>query len=114
MIVKKQDARIVEKLGGSGLGKAQLYDWLGNEPMCPNLKMLSTVTLEPGATVGDHPHNGEAEIYYITQGSGEYNDNGQIVCVQAGDVTVCYDGQVHGLKNTGGEELVFYAVIVKG
>lgn len=114
MIIEKHAAETADKLGGSGEGKAQLYHWLAGAKECPNLSLLTTITLEPGATVSDHEHHGEAEIYCITQGSGEYNDNGKIVNVAAGDVTVCYDKELHGLKNTGGGELTFHAIIVKG
>ena len=113
MIIGKHEAIKEEKLGGEGIGSAQMYHWLGGEN-CPNLGLLATITLEPGTTVSDHTHTGEAEIYYITQGAGEYNVNGKTVPVKAGDVTVCYDGQTHGLKNTGDGELLFHAVIVKG
>lgn len=114
MIIEKHEAEKASKLGGSGEGNGELYHWLGSAPACPNLGLLSTITLEPGATVGDHEHHGEAEIYCLTKGSGIYNDNGTSVPVTAGDVTICYDGEMHGLKNTGGGELVFHAVIVKG
>ena len=114
MVIGKHEAVNADKLCGNGEGKAQLYHWLDGAKMCPNLELLTTITLEPGATVSDHPHHGEAEIYCLTEGSGEYNDNGKTVAVKAGDVTVCYDGEMHGLKNTGDGTLVFHAIIVKG
>ncbi|MEG2575247.1 MAG: cupin domain-containing protein [Christensenella sp.] len=114
MVIGKHKAETVDKLGGCGKGNAQLYHWLGDSPACPNLALLSTITLERGATVGDHAHHGEAEVYFITQGSGEYNDNGKTVDVAAGDVTICYKEETHGLKNTGDGELVFHAIIIEG
>ena len=114
MVIGKHEAVQADKLGGNGEGSAQLMSWLGDAELCPNLSLLTTITLEPGATVSDHPHHGEAEIYCLTQGSGDYNGNGKAVAVKAGDVTVCYDGEMHGLRNTGDGELVFHAIIVKG
>ena len=32
---------------------------------------------------------------------------------EAGDVTFCKDGDGHGVKNTGTEDLVFVALILK-
>ena len=37
--------------------------------------------------LGFHVHQNEGEAYYILSGTGEFNDNGTIVTVAAGDVT---------------------------
>ena len=113
MVIGKHEAVQADKLGGNGEGKAQLMSWLGDAEMCPNLSLLTTITLDPGATVSDHPHHGEAEIYRPTQGSGEYNDNGKYRPVKAGDITFTPDNHGHGLANTGNTDLVFMALIIK-
>ena len=43
---------------------------------------------------------------------GDYNDNGTVRPVKAGDVTFTPDGKGHGLKNTGDTDLVFMALII--
>ncbi len=43
---------------------------------------------------------------------GDYNDNGVIRPVKAGDVTFTPDGKGHGMKNTGDTDLVFMALII--
>nr|MCR4870471.1 cupin domain-containing protein [Atopobiaceae bacterium] len=45
-------------------------------------------------------------------GTGEYNDNGTIVEVGPGDTTICSDGELHCLKNTGDVPLEFIALIL--
>ena len=52
-------------------------------------------------------------MYYILEGTGMYEEDGEAVAVEAGDVTYCEDGHGHGLKNNGKEELVMVAVILK-
>ena len=42
-----------------------------------------------------------------------YDDNGKAVSAEAGDVFFCKDGDGHGLKNTGEEDLSFVALILK-
>lgn len=42
-----------------------------------------------------------------------YEEDGQEIAVEAGDVTYCDDGHGHGLKNTGSEELAMIALILK-
>ena len=66
----------------------------------------------PGDSIGDHLHTGNNEIYYVLSGSADYNDNGTTVKIEAGDVTVCNDGESHGLVNTGSEPLHLIALIL--
>ena len=75
--------------------------------------LLNRITLKPNCEIGHHEHHGEAEMYYILEGTGMYEEDGKAVAVEAGDVTYCEDGHGHGLKNNGKEELVMVAVILK-
>ena len=49
----------------------------------------------------------------LRKGAGIYNDNGKEYPVEVGDVTFCADGNGHGIKNAGEEDLVFVALILK-
>jgi len=69
-------------------------------------------TLEPGASIGYHIHEGESEIYYIYSGEGEINDNGTTIPVKPGDAIVTPNGHGHGIRNTGEEALHFIALIL--
>ena len=42
-----------------------------------------------------------------------YEDNGKAIPAEAGDVFFCKDGDGHGIKNTGTEDLTFVALILK-
>ena len=68
--------------------------------------------LQPGQSIGDHMHIGNNEIYYVLSGTGDYNDNGTLVKISAGDVTVCNDGESHGAVCTGTEPLEMIALIL--
>lgn len=70
MIIGKHEAIKEEKLGGEGIGSAQMYHWLGGEN-CPNLGLLATITLEPGTTVSDHtiPAKRKSIISHREQGN---------------------------------------------
>lgn len=74
-------------------------------------RLLSQITLPPGALVAEHAHTGEYEVYLILSGEGDYFDNGTAVKVHAGDVTLCRSGEKHCLINTGNSDLVFVAFI---
>ena len=75
-------------------------------------RLFSHIVLKPGQVFGTHKHVGEFEIYDIIRGEGVYNDNGQDVAVRAGDVTVCADGESHGIRNTGTTDLELVALIL--
>ncbi len=75
-------------------------------------RLFSRITLNPGCSIGFHVHEGESELFYIMKGTAEYNDQGKIVEVSAGDVTICPDGAGHGIANRTDEVVEVMAVIV--
>lgn len=86
---------------------------LNQEEMGAHCRMFSKVVIPPGGELGCHEHVGETETYYILSGQGIYTDNGTELTAEAGDVFFCKDGDSHGLRNTGTEDITFVAVILK-
>lgn len=80
---------------------------LNNKGRC-----FAHTTVNPGSGIGYHVHNGDTEIYYVVSGCAEYNDNGTISMIEAGDVTITPSGTGHGIKNTGSEPLEIIALIL--
>jgi len=114
MITKKADRIIDTEIGqGESYGILNLERLFDCSFMPKHLGMYSRAYLEPGACVGFHIHTDEAESYYILSGSGEYDDNGEIYLVEAGDLTYTPNGHGHGIKNTGDVVLEFIALIIK-
>lgn len=105
---KKVEIR--ENIAG-GVGFIKL-EHLMDGKLSDKCRMFSCVTIRPGESIGNHPHYGETETYYITSGCGTYYDNGVERSVAAGDVLHCKDGDNHGIKNTGNTDLVFIALIL--
>ena len=106
-MIRKGSDRIVEKpqrkFGAPGFITVRQ---LINDPAELNGKVL------PGNGIGYHVHVGDAEIYYVYSGKGEYNDNGTIVPIEAGDVTFCPAGSGHGVMCVGDEPLELIALIL--
>ena len=84
----------------------------GPEDLCGKGRLFANITLNPGCGIGFHVHEGESELFYIMKGTAEYNDNGEIKTVQAGDVTICPPGTGHGITNRTDEVVEVIAVIV--
>ena len=75
-------------------------------------RVFAHTTVWPGCSLGYHVHANESETYYILSGTGEFNDNGELKTVQAGDVTFTPAGEGHGIKNTGSEPMDLIALIL--
>ena len=102
----------VENMAG-GRGHVTIKHILGERELNGKCRLYAEVTIEPGCSLGYHEHHGESETYYLLAGKGVYSDNGKEMEAKAGDVFFCDDGNGHGLKNTGDEELSFVALILK-
>ncbi len=75
------------------------------------LTYVSSITLEPGCSIGVHTHSGDNEMYYIYEGTGTYTDGDETYPVQAGDVLFCNDGETHGIANESNAPLRFVALM---
>jgi mannose-6-phosphate isomerase-like protein (cupin superfamily) len=70
-------------------------------------------TLKPGSSIGYHLQK-EDEVYYILDGNGEMQMNGENFPVAAGDAILTRPGSSHGLKPSGDKELtLLIAYILK-
>ena len=102
----------VEHVNG-GAGFITREQLVSSEEVGEACRMYAKISVLPNCEIGYHEHHGETETYYLTKGAGIYNDNGKEYPVEVGDVTFCADGNGHGIKNTGEEDLVFVALILK-
>lgn len=88
---------------GKGHGKnALVFDTADFDTPC---KFIRYVELEPGASIGNHPHGQNEEVYVVLSGSGVMIVNGESQAVKTGDVILNKPGWQHGLENTSEEPL---------
>lgn len=97
-MMKNENRQLEELLTGDRLGHNRLF---------------ARVTVFPGKQIDYHEHEGETETYHIIAGEGMYSDNGIETLVRPGDTVFCADGSGHGIRNTGQDDLVFIALIIK-
>ncbi len=114
MIVKKENMqreRRASFAGGSGGGDC--LHAIAPDARIPasRFHLASRVELDPGAAIGEHVHATNEEIYWILSGSGVFRDDGVEVPANPGDMLLTLKGHRHGLRNTGGEPLVFLAIV---
>ena len=68
--------------------------------------------LHKGATIGLHT-NDKDEVYYVLSGRGELTLEGKLSEVGPGDAILTRDGDSHGLRQLGDEDLVILVVFPK-
>ena len=70
----------------NGKGLIHMKDLTDKEGLYNHGRLFAHVTVDPGCSIGDHPHDHETEFYYIIKGEGVFNDNGKEIVVRPGDI----------------------------
>lgn len=76
------------------------------------IKSVGVVRLEPGASIGEHSHEGDEDFYYCLSGNGVVIDDGVEHSFTPGTLQITRSGESQALRNTGETELVFFAALV--
>jgi mannose-6-phosphate isomerase-like protein (cupin superfamily) len=95
-----------------GVGAARGVEFLKNGEM-QGVLSLGRTTLEPGSTIGEHPHPNTEDLYLILEGRGTGVLNGERFPVGPGDLFLVKAGGSHGLINDSAEPLTFLGVLTK-
>ena len=98
-----QQVRVRENVRG-GEGTLVFHDFLLAEESFGVGKLFSRTVIPAGASIGEHRHEGEFEVYYVLSGVVEALDSGSWVALHAGDTHVCASGESHALRNFGSTE----------
>lgn len=72
------------------------------------------VTLEPGAEPHPPHRHPEEEIMIVGEGRGEFFVNGVAKQVKTGDMIFAEANVLHGVKNTGSTQMIFYFIKIMG
>ena len=115
MHIKTESQKNWEKsfYGGEGLvkGRAAIGFGLPNPEGSPiNTTVNLTVPVE--ASVGEHVHPNQDEIYFVIAGGGKHNTEGKEYPNSQGDVIVTPKGIKHSFKNTGNEPMILQATLI--
>ncbi len=114
MLKKKtfQEIETRENMRG-GTGEITIRHYFRPEEIQARTRLCSELLLPPGASIGMHDHVEEDEIYIIQKGQGVMTDGGKEFPVATGDAILTGQGASHSIKNTGAEDLVVTAIIIK-
>ncbi len=96
--------------GGKGTVRIEHF-WEAENEMRSSTRMFARLTLEPGCSIGFHPHDAEEEVFVIVRGRAEADDNGETVELGAGDTILTGNGAGHAIRCISDEPLELVAVI---
>ena len=114
-MLKKKAGQEVERRSAmrGGAGEVTVRHYLKPDEIKARTRLCAELVLPPGASIGPHDHVDEDEIYIIQKGKGAMTDGGKEILVEAGDAILTGQGASHSIKNTGTEDLVVTAVIIR-
>ena len=98
----------IEELSNPGVVSRQILNPQNSES---ERVTITEVHLQPGAVQPRHTHPSSEQIWYALKGAGVLllaDGEEKVFC--AGDAARFADGDVHGLRNDGGEEFVYLSV----
>lgn len=92
------EQRVLDRCHG-GEGKLTACFVLGGGDSEKGISFIHDDVIEPGASIGVHPHEASEEVYMVLEGAGTMVLDGAEHPIGAGDVCVCHPGHSHGIKN---------------
>ena len=101
--------QVVQNLRG-GKGDIIRHDIFTPEDMLGKAEWFITLTLPAGASIGEHPHGPDAEIYYILSGKLRVTDDGVTKDLTVGDAVFTGADKKHSVENLSSEDAVLLAV----
>ncbi len=106
------DRNLLSPLPGylGGQGTALYRRALDPTVFVTNWSYVDHLLLPPGTSEGRHRHTGVEEVYYVMNGSGEVQVNGETAAIAKGDAVPVLLNQVHAFRNNGSEDLEFMIV----
>ncbi|MCI8524722.1 MAG: cupin domain-containing protein [Oscillospiraceae bacterium] len=75
-------------------------------------RLFAVITVQPGDSIGVHPHEEEGEAYIILDGAATVSEDGVDHILKAGDAEYCTGGHTHGLVNHTDAPVTLLAVVI--
>lgn len=111
VVLKKEMAVELREHMRGGNGTVEITKLSGELP--ENMRLFARLRLAPGCSIGYHVHEHETELFAFVSGCGRVQDDEAFRDVCAGDSMLTFPGHGHGVENTGSEDLIIIASIVK-
>jgi mannose-6-phosphate isomerase-like protein (cupin superfamily) len=88
-----------------GKGTVQYRRALDADVFLTNWAYVDHLLIPPGASEGQHYHKGVEEIYYVLNGDGQVDVNGETAAIHKGDGVPIRFNEAHSFTNNGTADL---------
>jgi len=95
-----------------GTGEVEILHLFDREELTGKSRLVAKLTMQQGCSIGFHEHGQEEEIYYILEGEGVFDENGQETVVSPGTATLTGNGSGHSIRNDRPQPLVLMAIVL--
>jgi len=96
-----------------GKGPLKCYNLFDPEEQAnKKVRFNAKIVLEPGCSVGLHPHEKDEEIIYVLDGDLTILEDGNEYIASAGDAAICGGGHKHGVRNDSDRAVTYLAFII--
>lgn len=112
MIRRKDEFNLEKRPVGGGIGDLALRHKFTQEEMFGKCRLCAEITLEPGQTIGEHPHEVEFEFYYLLSGELVSVAEGGEQPFRQGDMMLTGGGARHAVRNDSNAPATILAIIV--
>jgi mannose-6-phosphate isomerase-like protein (cupin superfamily) len=76
-------------------------------------KYVRDITIPPGTVIGEHPHSGDDEIYFVISGTGIMLVDGEERVLGPGSAVLTISGSAHGIHNEGADPLRIFVACAR-
>lgn len=113
MITRCEDMRVEmrDRLRG-GEGTVKFVHLLDKERTFGKVNLAALLHIQPGQSIGLHPHGPDAEFYYMLRGRLAVTDNGVETYLNEGDAMFTGNGESHSVRNDGEQPAVLMAIVL--
>ncbi|MDD2533687.1 MAG: cupin domain-containing protein [Eubacteriales bacterium] len=108
----EQMTRVINQNMRGGEGEVEVLHLFDAPEFTGKARLCAKITMKQGCSIGFHEHGQEEEIYYILEGEGVFNEDGQESIIGLGTATITGNGHSHSIRNNNPEPLVLLAVIL--
>ena len=95
-----------------GIGNIGMTYLVEKEESLGKMNICGILTVNPGCSIGVHPHGPDAELYYMLEGELVCTENGVETVLYAGDSMFVGDGNNHGVENKTDKPAKMLAVVI--
>ncbi|MCX7614703.1 MAG: cupin domain-containing protein [Clostridiales bacterium] len=111
--MKNEMNRLVRENVRNGNGTVGFTNVFEKEELFEKCNLCAVLDFEPGTSIGEHPHNPDAELYYILEGELTVTENGVKKTLKPGDAVFTGGGSVHSVANVSNSVAKMLAIVIR-